>query len=58
MAAALGLLGRISEAHEVVRELRQGYPDITISKIVAIVPHRGDYVRRYAEGLRKAGLPE
>jgi adenylate cyclase len=58
MAASLGLLGRISEAREAVRQLRQGYPDITISKIMAIVPHRGDYARRYAEGLRKAGLPE
>ena len=58
MAASLALLGRLSEAQEVVRQLRRGYPDITISKIMAIVPHRGDYVRRYAEGLRKAGLPE
>jgi adenylate cyclase len=58
MAAALGLLGRISEAHEAVRQLRQGYPDITISKIMAIIPHRGEYARRYAEGLRRAGLPE
>ncbi len=58
MAACLGLLGRISEAHEAVRRLRQGYPDITISKIMAIVPHRGDYACRYAEGLRRAGLPE
>jgi adenylate cyclase len=58
MAASLGLLGRISEAREAVRQLRQGYPDITISEIVAITPHRGDYVRRYAEGLRRAGLPE
>jgi adenylate cyclase len=58
MAASLGLLGRISEAHAVVRQLRQGYPDITIAKIMAIVPHRGDYARRYAEGLRRAGLPE
>jgi hypothetical protein len=40
----------------VVRRLCQGYPDITISKIMAIVPHRGDYRSRY--GLRRAGLPE
>jgi adenylate cyclase len=58
MAAALALLGRISEAHEAVRQLQHTYPDITISKIMAIVPHRGDYARRYAEGLRRAGLPE
>jgi adenylate cyclase len=58
MAAALGLLGRISEAHEAVRQLRHGYPDLTISKIMAIIPHRGDYASRYAEGLRRAGLPD
>jgi TolB-like protein len=58
MAASLALLGRVAEAREAVRQLRQWYPDITISKIVAITPHRGDYVRRYAEGLRRAGLPE
>jgi adenylate cyclase len=58
MVAALGLLGRISEAHEAVRQLRQGYPDITIAKIMAIIPHRGQYAHRYAEGLRRAGLPE
>jgi adenylate cyclase len=58
MAAALGLLGRIPEAREVARQLLQANPDITISKIIAITPHRGDYARRYAEGLRKAGLPE
>ena len=25
---------------------------------MAITPHRGDYLERYADGLRKAGLPE
>ncbi|MBV8429021.1 MAG: adenylate/guanylate cyclase domain-containing protein [Hyphomicrobiales bacterium] len=58
MAACLALLGRIEEAREAVRLLREGHPDITIAQIIAITPHRGDYVRRYAEGLRLAGLPE
>jgi adenylate cyclase len=58
MAASLGLLGRIPEAREAVRRLLEGYPGITISKVVAATPHRGDYVQRYAEGLRKAGMPE
>jgi adenylate cyclase len=58
VAASLAMLGRISEAQEVIRRFRQGYPDITISQITSVVPHRGDYARRYAEGLRKAGLPE
>ena len=58
MVACLALLGRIDEAREAVQLLREGYPDITIAQIIAITPHRGDYVRRYAEGLRHAGLPE
>ncbi|SDR49755.1 adenylate cyclase [Rhizobiales bacterium GAS113] len=58
VAVCLGLLGRISEAREAVRQLRQGYPDITISRITAGGPLRGDLLSRYAEGLRLAGLPE
>jgi adenylate cyclase len=58
MAAALALLGRVTEARDAVRRLRETYPDITISKIMAITPHRGDYLARYGEGLRRAGLPE
>jgi adenylate cyclase len=58
VAASLAMLGRISEAQEVMRRFRQGYPDITISQITSVVPHRGDYARRYAEALRLAGLPE
>jgi adenylate cyclase len=58
MAASLALLGRISEAREAVQRLRDEYPYITIAKIMAITPHRGDYLPRYADGLRRAGLPE
>jgi adenylate cyclase len=58
MAASLALLGRVSEAREAVQRLRHEYPYITIAKIMAITPHRGDYLLRYAEGLRRAGLPE
>jgi adenylate cyclase len=58
MAASLAMLGRIPEARDAVRQLCDKYPDVTISKIVAITPHRGDYLARYAEGMRKAGLPE
>jgi adenylate cyclase len=58
MAASLALLGRLCEAREAVRQLREAYPDISIAKIMAITPHRGDYLERYAEGLRRAGMPE
>jgi adenylate cyclase len=60
MTACLGLLGCYPEARETGQRLRQAHPDTTtISKIVAINPTRdADFLRRYAEGLRKAGLPE
>ena len=58
LAASLSHLGRIAEAREALRQLREAYPDISIAKIIAITPHRGDYLPRYAEGLRRAGLPE
>jgi adenylate cyclase len=59
MAASLALLGRICEAREVVRQLRQGYPDMTISTVMATTPFRDTSLRqRYAEGLQRAGLPE
>jgi adenylate cyclase len=59
MAACLGQLGRISEASEAVQRLRGGYPGLTISKVMAITPFcNADFRRRYADGLRRAGLPE
>ena len=59
LAACLGLLGRTPEAQEVIRQYRQVAPDATISKVMAITPYRDpEFRRRYAEGLRKAGLPE
>jgi adenylate cyclase len=58
VAACLGQLGRISEAREAVSQLLVEYPGLTISRVMAIPATRDDYARRYAEGLRKAGLPE
>jgi adenylate cyclase len=59
MAICLVRLGRISEAREVVRDLREEFPDLTVAKVKAIVPFRdADFVRRSAEDLRLAGLPE
>jgi adenylate cyclase len=59
VAACLGQLGRISEAREVVRQCREIHPGMTISKVIAHSAHRNAaFLRRYAEGLRRAGLPE
>jgi adenylate cyclase len=59
VAACLAQLGRISEAREVAQQVRQAEPDITISKVMAITPYRDtEFLVRYAEGMRNAGLPE
>jgi adenylate cyclase len=59
VAACLGQLGRISEAREVVRRYSEAYPGITISKGMAHTAYRdADFVRRFIDGLRRAGLPE
>jgi TolB-like protein/Tfp pilus assembly protein PilF len=64
-AAALGLLGRIDEAQQVVQRLRALVPDLTISRLREV----GAILYKHAaensgvgeaqlEGLRRAGLPE
>jgi class 3 adenylate cyclase len=58
VAACLGQLGRIPEAREAVRRLLAAYPGLTISRVMTVPAIRGDYARRWVEGLRLAGLPE
>jgi len=58
-AAALAHLGRIEEAQQVVRDLVRDWPNFTIFlHCQSLPPTDPDYLSRYAEGLRKAGLPE
>jgi TolB-like protein/Tfp pilus assembly protein PilF len=64
-AAALGLLGRVDDARDVVQHLRTLVPDLTIARLreVGVVLYKhssatsavGDAL---LEGLRRAGLPE
>ena len=53
--AALALLGRDAELAKERRELIERIPHLSVSHAVAINPGMGP---AYAEGLRKAGLPE
>jgi adenylate cyclase len=59
-AAALGHLGRIDEAHNMLSEVRKRKPDFSADTIRNTVGRYGRYseVDRIIDGLRKAGLPE
>lgn len=59
--AAMGhaLAGRIAEAQQVMRRLRQIDPALRISHLKHLTPlRRPEDVARYLEGMKKAGLPE
>ena len=65
LAAVLGLLGRLEEAHEAVQRLLAVAPDLTISDTRAYFEMRGPDTPGYressdalCEGLRRAGFPE
>jgi tetratricopeptide (TPR) repeat protein len=58
-AASSALAGRLEEARQVIQRLRQVDPTLRVSNLKDRAPLRraGD-LARYADGLRKAGLPE
>jgi adenylate cyclase len=57
--ASLAHLGRLDEARQAVVTFRSTFPDVTISRIVETLPmNPQEYVDRFCEGIRKAGLPE
>jgi tetratricopeptide (TPR) repeat protein len=58
-AASGALAGRLREARKAMSHLRQLEPALRISDLKELFPfRRSDDVTRWAEGLRKAGLPE
>jgi TolB-like protein/tetratricopeptide (TPR) repeat protein len=59
-AASHALAGRLEEAQKAVARMRQLDPDFRISNLKDRLPafRRPQDFARYAEGLRKAGLPE
>jgi TolB-like protein len=59
IAASLGLLGRIDEAREAVRELLVHMPDMTIQATIRQMPWKlEEHLQAVTDGLRAAGLPE
>ena len=58
-AASSALAGRIEDAQKAMARVRQIAPALRISNLQNAVPfRRPEHLARYAEGLRKAGLPE
>jgi tetratricopeptide (TPR) repeat protein len=58
-AASHALAGRIEEARQAMERLRQIDPTLRISNLKDRHPlRRPDDLARFAEGLRRAGLPE
>ena len=59
MAASLGQMGLIDEAHAAWRELLRLNPAYSVEQRRSVLPYKNpaDF-ERIVEGLRKAGLPE
>jgi hypothetical protein len=59
LAASNALAGHLSEAHEAMAHLRQLDPSLRISNLKEVFPlRRSEDLAKFAEGLRKAGLPD
>jgi adenylate cyclase len=58
LVAIHALLGRDAEAKAGLAKLLAEYPDLTIAKIAAAIPFSPAMQERWAEGLRKVGMPE
>jgi adenylate cyclase len=58
LAPAYALAGDLDRARESANNLRGAYPEITISDIGHALAFSREVMKRFAEGLRLAGLPE
>ena len=59
VAAAYAEVGRMDDAHKVVKTILSREPDFSISKKVSRYPYKTkELADRYANALRRAGLPE
>jgi TolB-like protein len=57
-AASNALAGRMERAQTAMARLRQIDPALRVSHLKDLIPLRPEDLARYAEGLRKAGLPD
>ncbi len=54
----LGHLGRTKDAEELLAKLSSIEPDISVGKLIARPPFQADDLQYYADGLRRAGVPD
>ena len=58
-AASSALAGHLEDARQAIERLREIDPTLRVSNLNDRIPlRRPDHLAKYAEGLRKAGLPE
>jgi len=58
-AASSALMGRLEEARQAIARVRSIAPALRVSNLKNVVPFRQpEHLEKYADGLRKAGLPE
>jgi adenylate cyclase len=57
-ASALAMAGRLDEARAAVSRLLQAMPGVTVAAVQSAVKVSPEVMSRFAEGLRRAGLPE
>ncbi len=58
LAAVLVRLGRLEEARTVISEFRENAPDYTLQDVRMLPFKHTEYLKRYIEDLRKAGMPK
>lgn len=59
LASALAHLGRVEEARRAADTFLAAHPGMTVSAILETLPMNSpSYVERFAEGMRKSGIPE
>jgi tetratricopeptide (TPR) repeat protein len=59
LAASAALAGQSAEAERVVTHMREVHPRLSVSHLMEVFPVRPPEARaRWAEGLRRAGIPE
>jgi hypothetical protein len=52
------MAGRLDEARAAVSRLLQAMPGVTVAAVQSAVKVSPEVMSRFAEGLRRAGLPE
>ncbi|MGF9759369.1 adenylate/guanylate cyclase domain-containing protein [Microvirga sp. 0TCS3.31] len=58
LTATYANAGRLEEARQSLARFLEAFPGMTVSKAIDATPGNQEFLSRYAQGLRAAGLPE